>query len=87
LELLRHSVRDLILAGEWADHIGNHQPETVARNFMVIETSGCASGRGAPGWPPRAGNLPFQPGAVLEGRGESSRRYTKSRTPPRPARA
>ena len=39
VQLLAHSVRDPIFAGEWADHIANHQPETVARNFTVIETS------------------------------------------------
>jgi hypothetical protein len=39
IELRPHSVRDPIFAGEWADHIANHQPETVARHFTVIETS------------------------------------------------
>ena len=37
--LMPHNVRDPIFAGEWADHIANHQPETVARHFTVIETS------------------------------------------------
>lgn len=39
IELLLHNVRDLIFAGEWAGHLVNHQPETVARYFTVIETS------------------------------------------------
>jgi regulator of protease activity HflC (stomatin/prohibitin superfamily) len=39
VELMRHSVRDPIFAGEWADYIVNHQPETVARHFTVVETS------------------------------------------------
>ena len=39
VELLPHHVRDLVLAGEWAGHVANHQPETVARYFTAIETS------------------------------------------------
>jgi regulator of protease activity HflC (stomatin/prohibitin superfamily) len=39
VELVRHNVRDPIFGGEWADHIANRQPETVARYFTVIETS------------------------------------------------
>ncbi len=39
IQLVRCNVRDLILAGEWADHIANHSPETVARYFTVVETS------------------------------------------------
>jgi regulator of protease activity HflC (stomatin/prohibitin superfamily) len=39
VELVACNVRDQIFAGEWADHIANHQPETVARYFTVIETS------------------------------------------------
>jgi hypothetical protein len=39
IELLPYNVRDPIFAGEWADHIANHRPETVARYFTVIETS------------------------------------------------
>jgi regulator of protease activity HflC (stomatin/prohibitin superfamily) len=39
VELVACNVRDLIFAGEWADHIANHRPETVARYFTVIETS------------------------------------------------
>jgi hypothetical protein len=39
IELLPYNTRDLIFAGEWADHIANHQPDSVARFFTVIETS------------------------------------------------
>ena len=39
IQLLPHNVCDLIFAGEWADYVANHQPETVARFFTVIETS------------------------------------------------
>ena len=39
IELPAHNVRDLVFAGEWADHIANHQPETAARFFTVVETS------------------------------------------------
>jgi hypothetical protein len=39
VELRPHSVGDPIFVGEWAEYIANHQPETVARYFTVIETS------------------------------------------------
>jgi len=39
VQLVAHSVREPIFAGEWADHIVNHEPETVARYFTVIETA------------------------------------------------
>src|SRR5579862_9158541 len=39
IQLLSFYVRDLVFAGEWADHIANQRPEIVARHFTVVETS------------------------------------------------
>ena len=86
VELLAHNVRDLVFAGDWADHIA--QPP--ARNRVALLHGNRdilrASGRRAPGRPPRARDRPFQPRAVLEGRVERDLRVHRCARRARSAR-
>ena len=39
IDIERHNVRELVLAGEWADFIVKERPDVAAKDFTVIETS------------------------------------------------